>query len=193
MLSCFTIRVRYGNGSVTSIKKRKKKEKASFYLYFEMPRNSPEVGTLPSPCLCSRHSGSAQRLQVHQHRSVPLWFLGCLFLISHLCHFEPFYVASSEPLTCVCTHSFRPSDSLATRLLSSAQLLTFLTRFVDAAPTFTLSENSVVNGPSCLRYVYFTLLVLFVCLCVPGGRPGRVCRHPDDVAVGELMFPRPHQ
>lgn len=148
-------------------KKKKRKENASFYLYFEMPRNSPEVGTLPSPCLCSRHSGSAQRPQVHQHRSVPLWFLGCLFLISR-CHFEPFSVASSEPLTCVCTHSFRLADSLATRLLSSAQLLTFLTRFVDAAPSFTLSENSVVNGPSCLRSVYFTLLVLFVCLCVPG-------------------------
>lgn len=161
---CFTIWVRCATGSATSVKNRKngKKEKGKssslllFWNHTKLPGSryaSLAVYMFPPQWQCSAPTGTSA-----PQRSV---LISRLFLVSR-CHFVPLSVASSEPLTRVCTQSFRLSDSLATRLLSSAQLLTFLSRFVDAAPTFTPSENSAVNGPSCLRYVSFALCFLCV-------------------------------
>lgn len=47
-------------------------EMARHALYFEMQSNFPEVGAIRSPCFYSRHSGSAQRIQVHRHSIVSL-------------------------------------------------------------------------------------------------------------------------
>lgn len=151
-----------------------------------MPRNYPEVGTLPSPCLCSRHNGSAQRLQVHQHRSVPLWFLGCLFLISR-CHFEPFSVASSEPLTCVCTHSFCLSDSLATRFSAAVELFdTFRWCGADIYAKWEFCRERTVVFALCVLYVTRFIRVL---MCT-GGKAGSSL---PPSWWRSCCFPAPHQ
>lgn len=67
---------------------------------------------------------TAAALSVHRYVNKRFLAISQLFHISW-CHFVTLSASGSDLLTCVSTHSFRPSDLLATRLVSTAQLLTF--------------------------------------------------------------------